>query len=99
MLPNPFAALFYQSVSRVRAVVERVEPLVPRRFPCAVIAVKEPVVQLVEEVPHLNALGARHFHTFETRMGCRGADPVVKQQEKHMQRMGRKQKEYHRVEH
>jgi len=51
--------------------MERSEPFVPGHFPGAVIAVKEPVMQLVKEITKLKPGLIPEFHMLEPGMGCR----------------------------
>ena len=57
--------------------MESIEPLVPWRFIGAVVAIKEPVMKLVEEITELDTTDPADFKLFKARMRCRRSDAVV----------------------
>ena len=59
--------------------MERVEPFIPWRLVGAVVAIKKPVMKLVEEIADLDTTDAANLELFKTGMGCRCANAVVEE--------------------
>ena len=76
-MPKLASTFLHKLIAFIGPIMKRVEPLVPRGFECAVVAIKEAVMKLVIKIPDLDAFGARDLKPLKPCVGRRCADPVV----------------------